>query len=320
MPPTETFTPDAATIAARVTACGQTVVSEGTDTDGRPCVVAVSGGCMVTFTLREVLTATLAVSGTVTSADYVAAIVAANNANTNPQGVKVTVDGDRAKLKDALADPDNPLVLLAERHLVPGDGVTAAQLAGFVGDVFTTAGQLVDFAARLACDPDHDDLDNAPEKVFTDRRDNRGENTEPAAAGQWGPASYDRVAAWFSARGIDGLPYDEATGTVCLMMDGTPIDIVVDDACSVTIKIGAQLPATGIQEPGTIVHACNHANLAFRSTVCAARSEGNWWVVSRLVVPQTGGLSDSQLDQLIATGVLEVAAQLKQTLKSIRES
>ncbi|MBN9644628.1 YbjN domain-containing protein [Corynebacterium mendelii] len=315
-----TFCPDTDAIAARVTAAGHTVVDTGTDGEGNPTVVAATDGCLVTFTCRSALSATMAVTGTLSAAGYVAAIVAANNANTNTRGIKIAVDGDGAPLGKALGDKDAPLVLLAEQQLVTGDGVTGPQLDDFVGEVLATAAQLVDFAARLAADPDHDDPDNAPETVFVDRAATTPAARETQPDGSFPPVGRDRVAAWFAARGITDVPYDDETETVCLMMDGTPIDIIVADPATVTVKIGAQLPATGIQDPGTIIHALNHANLEFRSTVCAARADGNWWIIARHVLPQTFGMSDSQLDQLIGSGVVEVAAQLKQTLKAIRES
>ncbi|MBI8988255.1 YbjN domain-containing protein [Corynebacterium meridianum] len=258
--------------------------------------------------------ALLRYNGTVTAADYVTALVAANAVNSAPCAPHVFLSAPGGEpLRTVLAPGENtsaedaaPLDVTARLVFPVGDGVTRGQVAGLIGTALRIGGELAEAIAKAL-------PDSAPEITETP-----GRSVVRTPPPELPPLTRERVTGWFAARGVEEVPFDEETETVCLSMDGTPVDIILADPEQAVIRVAARVPATGEPDPGQLLHVCNHANaLSTTAAVCAVQQSGEWWLVSRVGVPVAAGVSDTQVDAVIRTGVIGAGSQLKAVLRQV---
>ncbi|MCK7637849.1 YbjN domain-containing protein [Corynebacterium pygosceleis] len=260
------------------------------------------------------IVALLRYNGTLTAADYVTALVAVNAVNSAPPAPHVYLSAPGGEplrtvltAGEAPATADAaPLDATARLVLPVGDGVTRGQVADLIRAALRTGDELAEAMATAI-------PDSVPETGRTPGR----RVVRPTVA-ELPPLTRERITAWFAARGVEEVPFDDETETVCLSMDGTPVDIILADPGQVVIRVAARVPATGEPDPGQLLHLCNHANtLSATAAVCAVQQSGDWWLVSRVGVPVAAGLSDTQVDAVIRTGVIGAGSQLKSVLRQV---
>ncbi|MEZ2122157.1 YbjN domain-containing protein [Corynebacterium sp. CCM 9203] len=271
-------------------------VSISGDSD-EPCVIAL-----------------LQYNGNVTAADYVTALVAANAVNSTPRAPHTYLSAPGGEpLRMVLAPGENtsaadaaPLDVTARLVFPIGEGVTGGQIAGLIRTALCIGEELAETMAKAV-------PDSAPSTGKTPGRSSIRSTTQDLP-----PLTRERITGWFAARGVEEVPFDEETSTVCLAMDGTPVDIILADPEHVVIRVAARVPATGEPDPGQLLHVCNHANaLSTTAAVCAVQQSGEWWLVSRVGVPVAAGVSDAQVDAVIRAGVIGAGSQLKAVLRQV---
>ena len=265
-------------------------------------IVVESAHFTLTFTWDEWLRAQATWVGELSASDYVRSIVAINSAHDARATPKMMLDAPTG-LTTVLKADKGQLQAFAVEALPIGDGLSEAQLAGFVAAAFDGAIDLTrEFHALY------------PERSPQERGSMLNIKLVDASPSQ--TVTPVRVANWFMDQGVEEVPYDAASGRISFELGDTPVDVILDDP--ELLKIQAVVVADRDVEATEVLHLCNRANLDSDHSTIFMRSDGDDVdFVATVAVPIRAGLNDFQLSQALHDGVVGVVGQVRAVINQL---